>query len=118
MNKAIIRLEKLIPGGLNIELENYKTGNTVRAYTWKYDQDIIRVSIDLAISVFSVPGTTKLYEQAYFKIHKDDEEDVLKLATELGYYYDNNVDGKSAPHKYDKKEIVDILKKGRIQKIE
>jgi hypothetical protein len=83
MNKAIIRLEKLIPGGLNIELENYKTGNTVRAYTWKYDQDIIRVSIDLAISVFSVPGTTKLYEQAYFKIHKDDEEDVLKLATDL-----------------------------------
>jgi len=118
MNKAIIRLEKLIPGSLNIELENYKTGGTIRAYSWQWDQDILRVSIDIAISIFSVPETIKAYEKAYFRIHKDDEEDVLKLATELGYYYDNEVDGTVAVHKYDKKEIVEILEKGRLQKLE
>jgi len=118
MNKAIIRLEKLIPGALNIELENYKTGGTIRAYSWAWNQDILRVHIDVAISIFSVRDTTTAYERAYFKIHKDDEEEVLKHATELGYYYDNKVDGESAPHKYTKEEIVDILVKGRLQKLE
>mgnify|MGYP000983657964 CR=1 FL=1 len=54
----------------------------------------------------------------YFRIHKDDEEDVLKFATELGYYYDNKVDGVKSAHKYEEAEIKDILQKGRLQKLE
>ena len=118
MNKAIIRLEKLIPGALVIELENYKTGGTKRMFSWDWDQKVIRVNIDVAVSIFSVPRTTKMYEKAYFKINDQDKEEFLAYATELGYYYDNTEDGKPKLHKYTEEEVNAILKKGALQKLE
>lgn len=118
MENKTIALEKLIPGALSIELRNHQFG-TMQRYKWAHDTEVIYVPVDLAISIFTETGTKKLYDKGYFRIRKDQEEEVLQKAVAAGFYH-GKVDAKPAaePVRLDKVEIEKLLKTNNRTKID
>ena len=118
MENKTIALEKVIPGALSIELRNHQFG-TVQRFKWRHDTDVIYVPIELAISLFTETGTKKLYDKGYFRIRKDQEEEVLQKAVAAGFYH-GKVDAKPAaePARLDIGEIEKLLKSNNRAKID
>jgi hypothetical protein len=118
MDNKTIALEKIIPGALSIELRNHQFG-TVQRYKWSHDTDTVYVPLDLATSIFTETGTKKLYDKGYFRIRKDQEEEVLKKAVAAGFYH-GKVDAKPAvePVRLDLVEIEKLLKSNNRTKID
>jgi len=117
MEQKTIALEKLIPGALSIELRNHQFG-TVQFYSWRHDTDVIYVPIDIAISIFTELPTKKMYDKGYFKIRKDQEEEVLTKAVAAGFYH-GKVDSKVAPKTtiLERTEIETLLKNNNKTKV-
>jgi hypothetical protein len=118
MENKTIALEKLIPGALSIELRNHQFGTTQR-YKWMHDVEAIYVPIDLAVSIFTESGTKKLYDKGYFRIRKDQEEEVLQKAVASGFYH-GKVDAKPAakPVRLEADAIEKLLLANNRSKIE
>ena len=111
MEQKTIALEKLIPGALSVELRNHQFG-TVQFYNWSHDTDVIYIPIDIAISIFTELPTKKMYDKGYFRIRKDQEEEVLNKAVAAGFYR-GQVDAKTATKitTLERTDIEALLKK-------
>jgi hypothetical protein len=118
MENKTIALEKLIPGALSIELRNHQFGTTQR-YRWTHDVETIYVPVDLAVSIFTENGTKKLYDKGYFRIRKEQEEEVLQKAVAAGFYH-GKVDAKPAakPVRLEAADIEKLLLNNSRAKIE
>lgn len=118
MENKTIALEKLIPGALSIELRNHQFG-TVQRFKWQHDVETIYAPLELAVSIFTESGTKKLYDKGYFRIRKDQEEEVLQKAVASGFYH-GKVDAKPAaePVRLEKEEIEKLLKNNNRTKVD
>ena len=118
MENKTIALEKLIPGALSIELRNHQFG-TVQRFKWKFDDEVVYVPINLAISIFTEQSTKKVYDKGYFRIRKDQEEEVLQTAIAAGFYH-GKVDAKAAaqPVRLERADIEKALLNNSRTKIE